>query len=206
MKVLTIKPKMIKGTAVINKENSDIGVFFLIGGAIGNDIKCICRGFDWKKKYHFYFNLIKTAGGKIFFFDDGFKAEMSAVMKGIEIDFPIYEKSLPAAVLLSVFCSGKSRIKGLAQRDRVIVSDILSEFSHLGARAENTAEGAVIEGVQTLRGDGTYVRKKPYLAMALTIAASRCEGELRIMGTEELCGEEFACFMEIYNKMEKENR
>ncbi len=205
MKIITIKPQMIKGSVILSEESLELGVFFIVGGAIGNDIKCICRGFDYGKMYGKIFDIVKQFGGTIEYEEDGFKVRNFANMKGQIIEYNGLREYIPALAVLCVFCKGESRINGIPVSERECLTGISSELSHLGAKTELTSDGILIHGCQILRGDGTYIWKNPYLAMALVVAASRCEGELRIMGTDELTDGKFEEFMEIYDKLIKEN-
>lgn len=205
MKVLTVKPQMLKGSVILDEKTAMFGVFFIVCGAIGNDIKCVCRGFDYKKMYGQFFDIVGRLGGIVQFEENGFKVRSGSYMKGgiVEYNGPI--EYIPALSALCAFCKGESHIKGIPVSDRECLAGISAEFSHLGIRTELTADGILIYGGQVLRGDGTYIWKNPYLAMALVIAGARCEGELRVMGTEELNDNNFDEFMVIYNKLKKEN-
>lgn len=205
MKIITIKPQMIKGNVILTEKNADLGVFFVVGGAIGNDIKCVCNGFDYKKTYGKLFEIVSKIGGTVRFEQDGFRVGNSANMKGQIIECGDFSEYIPALAVLCAFCKGESRIKADYVSARDCLNGISAELSHLGARTELTSDGVLIHGSQTLRGDGTYVWKNPNLAMALIIAGSRCEGELRIMGTDEFKDNKFDEFMEIYNNLVKEN-
>ena len=205
MKVLTVKPQMLKGSVILDEKTAMFGVFFIVCGAIGNDIKCVCRGFDYKKMYGWFFEIVERLGGIVLFEKDGFKVRSGANMKGQIIEYNGAIEYIPALSVMCAFCKGESRIKGISVSDRECLNGISAELSHLGARTELTSDGILINGCQTLRGDGTYIRKNPYLAMALLIAGTRCEGELYVMGTEELKDNKFDEFMEIYNQLIKED-
>ena len=204
MKVITVKPEMLKGEIEITEKSMEAGAFFVAGGLIGNDIKCICKDFDFCEKYRLLFNVAEQLGGSVEIFDNGFKVKRGSIMKGGEIDGSEAEEWIPLIALMSAFCKGESRIKGVPLSCRKAMSEIASEFSHLGIKTEVTADGLVINGCQLLKCDGTYVWKNPYLAMTLVMGASRCEGELRVMGTDELKDEKFSDFLEIYNKIAKD--
>ncbi|MBE7011084.1 MAG: hypothetical protein E7415_00210 [Ruminococcaceae bacterium] len=205
MKVLTVIPQMIKGTVEITEKNAELGAFFIVCGAIGNDIRCVCDDFDYRNKYKEFFETVEKIGCEVEYFDDGFKVRKSANMTGKIIEYDDISGNLPAIAILCAFCNGESRIKGIPMSERKNLSGIASELSHLGVKSEITSDGILINGNQILRCDGTYVWNNPYLAMALVVAGSRCEGELRIMGTEEFESDVFNEFMRIYDKLIKES-
>ncbi len=204
MKVITVIPQMIRGNIEISRDNAWLGVFFILSGAIGNDVECVCTDFDYKKEYGIFFEIVGKSGGVVEYKKSGFSVRCGGNMRGTEHYCSGLEEYLPAIAMMCVFCAGESRIKGILPSERERMNEIASELSHLGAKTEVTADGLVINGCQVLNCDGAYVWRNPYLAMALIIGASRCEGELRILGTEELENDKFSEFIEIYNKIAEE--
>ena len=205
MKVISIRPKMLDGTVEINESSSYFGAFFLVAGAIGNNIYCIWENYNTDKISKRIIEIIKSVGAIIEENKTGILARATANMKGTKIDCSGLDEVLPIVAVLCAFCRGTSRLSGLSgEKHRTVLKNISSELSHLGVRCEMTSDGLLIEGGQTLRGDGAYAWKSSELAIALTVASSRCEGEFRLMGTEELHDDKFLKFMEIYDMIDKE--
>lgn len=204
MKVITVKPGPLRGTVDIPKlsgEDSFYAAYFLVAGAIGNDI--FCRGISEGR----IIDIIKSAGGEIKYHRDGISARRTAIMHGISVDAGGIEDIIPAVAVLCAFCPGESRIyNASALKNSEILKGIAAEFSHLGIETALTSDGIVIHGRQVINSDGTYVWNSSTLAAALMIMASRAEGEVRILGTDNLSDDRFDKFMKIYEKLKEEMR
>ncbi len=204
--MITVKPKMIKGMASIpqikgmKEGDFGIGAYFLVAGAIGNEV--VCNGIKLKSKQTNakIIDIIKMAGGKIVKTKDGVSAKMTGVMKGININLNGMEELLLPVALLCAFLKGESRISGLISYGNDLICGIASEFNHLGIYTEITSNGLYIKGEQVIRSDGAYSWNNSDLAMALVLAGCRSEGELNILGAN-LDDEKLKVFMKLYNKL-----
>ena len=208
MESIAINPEMLYGRAEIpiirGKCDFVTASYFLVGGAIGNDILCSGINLDKVQPEQRIIDIIKAAGGKIISGSDGIKAVMTGVMHGIEADAKGLIKIMPAIVTLLAFCKGESRIYNTSEiyrKNPQFIREIEAEFRHLGVDITAFSDCIFINGRQVLLSDGANARNNPYLAMAITIAASRCEGEILLYGTENIKSSEFTRFCKIYNEM-----
>ena len=202
---ITIKPEMLCGTAKIplirKKYDSVIAAYFLVGGAIGNDILCRGLKIDKSAPEQKIADIIKSAGGKIISTEVGTSAVMTGHMHGVEADAAGLMETLPAIVALLSFCKGESRIcntSDIYRKNPQFIREIEAEFRHLGADITAFSDCIFINGGQVLLSDGANARGNPYLAMAITIAASRCEGEILLYGTENIKNGDFERFYDVY--------
>ncbi len=212
MDIIRVMPKMLKGVARLPKYKKSkegdfrLGAFFLVLGAIGNDVFCEGLHCESDQKNAQIIDIIKSAGGKIEEKSDGISAKMTACMRGIEVDASEIWEIVPAVSVLCAFCKGESKIKGLSScPDKNMIKGIASEFSHLGIETRLISDGILIKGAQTIRGDGTFVWGNAPLAMALLIGASRAEGEVSVMGLDELSDKDFTIFTKIYEQLKGDN-
>ena len=94
---------------------------------------------------------------------------------------------VPALAVLCSFRTGESRIVHAA-RLRIKESDrlhaIAFELNKLGAKITELADGLVIQGVSSLNGGSVNSHNDHRIAMALAIAATRCDGPVVINGAE----------------------
>ncbi len=200
--MITVKPKMLKGEVTLpkTKAGASLGWFFLAAGAIGSSIAV--NNLDTEKSSKII-DIIKKAGGKTEAADNGITVRMTADMKGIDADISDEEELLLPVALLCAFLKGESRITGVKNSYNDLLKGIASEFKHLGIYTEMTSSGLLIQGGQTLRSDGAYAWNNTDLAIALILAASRAEGEVRILGFDEN-DPKFKAFMRLYNKLTKD--
>lgn len=206
MKLIALRPGMLSGEIELSNLNEKERFLalanFLVAGAIGNNIKC--RGIENinSAKLKRLADIIENTGAEVKKSKNEISAKQTAFMHGTKIDVGGLVDIIPALAVLCAFCRGESRICGVLKRSGVdgVIHGIAAEFNHLGIETQLSPDGLVIKGRQTLNGDGTYVWKSSPLAAALTIAASRAEGEVRIMGTDEIEDGTYERFLQIYEK------
>ena len=94
---------------------------------------------------------------------------------------------IPALAVAALFAEGTSRIHG-AKELRVKETDRLAVMTRqlraMGAVVEETADGLVIEGPQTLRGAQLDSETDHRVAMSLALAALNAHGSSRIHGAD----------------------
>lgn len=120
--------------------------------------------------------------------DDPSRADLRvryAKLQGIEVPEAIVPDMIdefPALFVAAALAQSRTVIRGAAEL-RVKESDRIAAMAQaltaLGARIQETPDGAVIEGGR-LHGGDTDSRGDHRIAMSLAIAAQRAEGEIRI--------------------------
>ncbi len=181
--------------------------FFLVAGAIGCDL--CCEGLNPKslqgdKKI---LDILVDAGAKVTTYPDGsIKATRTESMNGIEIDAREIPDLVPVLAVFCGFLKGESRIIN-AGRLRMKESDrlaaIASELSRLGLTIEEGIDYLKIQGTQTLCGETVSAWNDHRIAMALAIAACRCEGTIIITGGKKAVQKSYPDFFDVYQKLQE---
>lgn len=179
--------------------------FFLVAGAIGGDV--LCKGLPKHSLQgdREILNIIEETGAKIEVTPEGVRGVHTASMHGITVDAREVPDLVPIAAVLLAFCSGESRIIN-AGRLRMKESDrleaVCSELSRLGANITEGSDSLRIIGDQTLVSKGVSSRNDHRIAMALAVAAQRCEGEAFVIsGGADAVKKSYPDFFEVYNKL-----
>lgn len=178
--------------------------FFLVAGAIGGDV--ICEGLRENSLQgdREIINIIERTGAKIEKVDGGIRARHTAVMHGITMDAREVPDLVPIAAVLFSFCNGESNIIN-AGRLRMKESDrleaICGELRHLGVNITAGADSLKIVGGQTLVPSGTSSRNDHRIAMAIAIAAQRCEGGSITISGADAVKKSYPDFFEVYNRL-----
>lgn len=110
--------------------------------------------------------------------------------KGAVIDLSQCPDLGPIITVLASLSRGRTEIVN-AKRLRIKESDritsMTTELNKLGAKITETKEGMVIEGVDTLKGGATVSAWNDHrVAMALAMAATRCEKPIILEGAESV--------------------
>lgn len=181
--------------------------FFLVAGALGCDVRCKGLRSDSLQGDRKILSLIEKTGAKLTRFSDGsVRAEPTATMRGIEIDAGEIPDLVPILAVLCAFLRGESRIIN-AGRLRMKESDrlaaIASELSRLGARVKEGTDSLTIEGSQTLHGETVSAWNDHRIAMALSIAACRCEGAVTLTGAKEAVKKSYPDFFAVYRALQQ---
>ncbi len=181
--------------------------FFLVAGALGCDI--VCSGLQrtslqGDKKI---LEILEQAGAKVTALDNGdLCATPTDSMHGIEIDAREIPDLVPILAVLCAFLKGESRIIN-AGRLRMKESDRLasttSELSRLGVEIEEGSDFLKIQGKQTLCGETVSAWNDHRIAMALAIAACRCEGAVTITGGKKAVQKSYTDFFEVYHGLQE---
>ena len=198
---------VIKGNQKYKAQNFKVegdfsqAAFFLVAGALGCGVSC--RGLDAKSLQcdRKIVEIIEEAGGKIESFRGGYRAVRTDNMHGITVDASEIPDLVPILAVLFSFCRGESRIIN-AGRLRIKESDrlraISAELSRLGADICEGSDYLKISGRQVLSGNTVSAWGDHRIAMALAIAACRCEGAVEIVGAREAVKKSYPTFFEDY--------
>ncbi len=162
--------------------------FWMVAGALGSDIRCHGMRLESLQGDKAIHGILKDM-----------KAEMTegevitvkpSETQGAVIDLSQCPDLGPIITVLASLSRGRTEIVN-AKRLRIKESDritsMTTELNKLGARITETEEGMVIEGVETLKGGVTVNAWNDHrVAMALAMAATRCEKPIILEGAESV--------------------
>ncbi len=162
--------------------------FWMVAGALGSDIRCHGMRLESLQGDKAIHGILKDM-----------KAEMTegevitvkpSETQGAAIDLSQCPDLGPIITVLASLSRGRTEIVN-AKRLRIKESDritsMTTELNKLGARITETEEGMVIEGVETLKGGVTVNAWNDHrVAMALAMAATRCEKPIILEGAESV--------------------
>lgn len=179
--------------------------FFLTAGALGCDVECIGLPEHSLQGDMEILDIIERAGGIIEKTDEGIKARHTPNMHGITVDARNIPDLIPAVAVMLAFCKGRSEIIN-AGRLRMKESDrlaaICEELSHLGADITEGGDYIRINGLQTAECATVSARNDHRIAMALAVAACRCEGEeVSVVGALSAVKKSYPDFFDVYKKL-----
>lgn len=161
--------------------------FFLVMGALGNDIKLGCMNLDSLQGDRKIIEDIKAFGGNIIVEDDTIKATATSLNSAV-IDFSQSPDLGPVLSVLASIASGNSKfINALRLRikecDRITC--VKEELNKLGAKVSESTEEMYFTGVESLNGSlNLYTHNDHRIAMSLAVASTICSSELLIDGAE----------------------
>jgi 3-phosphoshikimate 1-carboxyvinyltransferase len=125
-----------------------------------------------------------------------------APLHGCAIDVGETPDLLPVLAVLGACASGETRLVNAA-RLRLKESDRLASVSSmlraLGAAVEEQPDALVISGGRLTGGD-VHSCRDHRIVMAAAVAAIRCEGDVRILGTEAV-NKSYPAFFADYNRL-----
>ena len=179
--------------------------FFLTAGAIGCDVECLGLPEHSLQGDREIIDIIERAGGIIEKTVEGIKAKHTSNMHGITVDARNIPDLIPAVAVMLSFCKGESKIIN-AGRLRMKESDrlaaICDELSQLGIDIQEGGDYIKINGAQTAHCQTVSARSDHRIAMALAIAACRCEGdEVLILGALSAVKKSYPDFFDVYKKL-----
>ncbi len=162
--------------------------FWMVAGALGSDIRCLGMRMDSLQGDKAIHEILKDM-----------KAEMTegeiitvspSKTQGAVIDLSQCPDLGPIITVLASLSRGRTEIVN-AKRLRIKESDritsMTTELNKLGARITETEEGMIIDGVDTLEGGVTVSAWNDHrVAMALAMAATRCEKPVILEGAESV--------------------
>ncbi len=176
--------------------------FWLAAGSLGSDVSC--RGLDMVSRQgdKAIINIIKEMGGRIIAGNSSVRSA-PADTRGMVIDASQCPDLVPVLAVMGALSSGKTEIIK-AGRLRFKESDrlkaISSELSKLGACIAEKPEGLVIEGRKTLSGGRVDSWNDHRIAMALAIAATKCENPV-IISNGDCVNKSYPEFWEHYRAL-----
>jgi len=162
--------------------------FFLCAGALGRDVKCHGLNKNSLQGDSEIINILLIAGADILSHPDGmFIAAPPEKLKPVTIDASDIPDLVPPLAALMCFAGGTSRIVN-AGRLRYKESDRLAalagQLNALGASVIEEPEGLTIHGKPFLKGGSADACGDHRIAMAVALAAMRCENPVTLTGWE----------------------
>lgn len=158
------------------------GAFFLVAGAIGNDIKCKGLRKDSLQGDMAILDILKDMGCNFEETDEYVKA-LPSKTKGIDIDVSQCPDLVPILAVLASMSEGETRILN-AKRLRIKECDRLNvtavELNKIGADITELEDSLIIRGVKEFKGGEVDSHNDHRIVMALSIAATRAKGDIII--------------------------
>ncbi len=123
-------------------------------------------------------------------------------LSGIEADMGVMPDMVPTLAALAVFAEGKTVIRNVSHlryKESNRLKAIASEWSKLGARAEELDDGIIIHGGEKLSGTVVDPHGDHRLAMSLAVVGLRVPG-IRIRN-ERCVNKSFPRFWELWDRL-----
>lgn len=160
--------------------------FWMVAGALGSDISCLGMRLDSLQGDKAVHEILESMGAEISL-GEGIRVSPGKTV-GAVIDLSQCPDLGPIITVLAALSEGTTRIVN-AKRLRIKESDritsMTTELNKLGARIEETEDGMIIEGVESLIGGVTVDSWNDHrVAMALAMAATRCDSPITLTGAE----------------------
>jgi len=155
------------------------GAFLLVAGAIAGSITV--RGLDRSSTQadKAILDALMSANAAIAMEAKGIKVR-SGEMNGFNFDATDCPDLFPPLVALAAYCKGDSSIKGvgrLAHKESNRALTLQEEFGKMGVKIDLNEDSMVIHGGGKVSGAVVHSRHDHRIAMALTIAALKAQGE-----------------------------
>lgn len=176
--------------------------FFLAAGALGGSLSIDGLRRDSAQGDRAAESLFAAFGAKI-----AWKEETLCInpgnLYGMDIDAAQIPDLVPILAVTAALARGRTRIYNAA-RLRIKESDRLAAMAdglnRLGARVQETPDGLLIDGVQSLRGGDVFGYNDHRVVMALSIAALRADGPVTISDADSI-RKSYPAFFEDYNRL-----
>jgi 3-phosphoshikimate 1-carboxyvinyltransferase len=198
----------IKGNQKYRAKNHTVegdfsqAAFWLAAGALGSEVSCRGLDMDSMQGDKSVLDIISRMGGKIVTSADNVRA-LPSESRGTVIDASQCPDLVPILAVLGAIGEGRTEIIN-AERLRMKESDrlkaISSELGKLGALIEEKEKGLVVDGIKSLRGGRVDSWNDHRIAMALAIAATRCE-EPVIINDSSCVNKSYPGFWEHYKAL-----
>ena len=161
--------------------------FFLVMGALGNDISLGCMNLNSLQGDRKILDDIKSLGAEILIDNDFIKA-IPSNLEGNIIDFSNSPDLGPVLSVLASVCNGNTTFinaKRLRIKECDRITCVKEELLKLGANVSEAPEEMYFTGVNTLHGSMELETHNDHrIAMALAVASTICSSPLLISGAE----------------------
>lgn len=153
------------------------GAFYLVAGAIGNEISCKGLNKDSLQGDKAILDILKNMGVTLERGESCLRA-LTSEIKGIDIDGSQCPDLVPILAVLGSLARGTTRIINVG-RLRIKECDRLfataRELNKIGGRVKELQDSLIIEGIDEFRGGAVNSHNDHRIAMALAIAATRAK-------------------------------
>lgn len=161
--------------------------FFLVMGALGNDINLGCMNLESLQGDRKIIGDIEALGGKVITSDNQIKA-IPCNLSGNVIDFSNSPDLGPVLSILASLCSGDTKFINAARlriKECDRITCVKEELLKLGAIVSESEDEMYFTGVDSLNGSlELYTHNDHRIAMSLAVASTVCRGPLLINGAE----------------------
>jgi len=178
------------------------GAFWLVGGTIGEMIRCNDLNHNSRQGDKVIVDIIRTMGGNLEI-NPGTIVAKNSKIHGIEIDVSQCPDLVPILGVLGSLSTGTTRIVN-GERLRFKESDRLMATAEvlnaLGGQVTETKDGLIIKGVEKLTGGSVKSHNDHRIAMAVAMASIVCQGTIILEGAEAV-NKSYPHFWEDFEKM-----
>lgn len=176
--------------------------FFLVGGALTGDIRVTGIKKNSYQGDKEIVEILKRFGANIEQSDDAVVCKY-AELNAIEIDASQIPDLVPILAVCAAFAKGRTKIYN-AQRVRLKESDRLAAISdclnRCGAKAEQTDDGLIIDGVESLDGGFAEGYNDHRIVMSMAIAALKSKSGITVSDRESIT-KSYSEFFDDYNSV-----
>ena len=189
------KEFIIKGNQIYKSTDYTVegdfsqAAFFLVMGALGNDVKLGCMNLNSLQGDRKIIRDIEDFGGKIVIEDKMIKA-IPGELKGNVIDMSQSPDLGPVLSVLASICPGESKLVN-ASRLRIKECDritcVKEELNKMGAQIDESYDEMYFVGVDKINGVFNLSSHNDHrIAMSLAVASTICDKPLMIDGAESV--------------------
>lgn len=175
--------------------------FFLAAAALGRPVRCAGLRHSSIQGDGAILDILKKMGARVRN-THGLVSVHADRLTAVTIDAREIPDLVPPLAALCCFCDGESKIIN-AGRLRIKESDRLdamyTELKNLGAQIEQGEDSLTITGQKTLTGGNTDAHGDHRIAMAVAVAAIRCEHSVALSGWEHV-SKSYPAFWEDFEK------
>ena len=173
--------------------------FFLVGAALGGDVTVKGLRLDSRQGDKEITTILKRFGASVEQTADGVRC-VGGKLNAIEIDASQIPDLVPVLSVCAAFANGETRIYG-AERVRLKESDRLAAMknalSECGADIEETPDGLLIRGKDSIPGGGCDGCNDHRVVMSMAIAALRSDSNVTVSDRESIT-KSYDAFFEDY--------
>jgi 3-phosphoshikimate 1-carboxyvinyltransferase len=173
-----------RGTRYKVETDYSQAAFFLAASALGADVSVAGLASPSVQGDGIILGVLRDAGAEISWEGGAVRASASR-LRAVRFDARNAPDLVPPVAALCCFCDGTSEITGagrlrLKESDRL--SALASELKKLGADISETEDSLSITGARSLRGGAADAWGDHRIAMAIAVAAIRCDEPATLTG------------------------
>jgi len=190
-----------RSTEYVVEGDASNGAFYMCGGLLGEEVKCILLNPDSMQPDIKIIDIIKDMGGKIKIKDCIKTFESDLV--GITINVSNCLDLVPAIAVLAAFAEGTTMLTNalrLRYNDFDRLKALATELSKIGAEVYEGDDYLKIVGKPYLNGGEVDSWGDYRIAMSLTMASIRCKNEL-IINHAESVNKSYPYFFKDFQKL-----